>query len=80
MTDIYSLHTERDIEHQKELQLKQAEIYRLNKTNDELVAENKQLRYNIKLLLVSYLTIINLLSLIATNMCPIVLHSAIAYI
>lgn len=53
MNDIYSLHTEKDIEHRKELQIKQAEIQRLIESNDQLLEENKLIRHNMALLLVS---------------------------
>ena len=52
MDDIYSLHTERDIEHRKQLQHKELQITELNKRNEELECRNKQLSHNIALLLV----------------------------
>ena len=57
MDDIYSLHTERDIEHRKQLQHKELQIAELNKRNEELECRNKQLSHNIALLLVGYVMI-----------------------
>ena len=57
MDDIYSLHTERDIEHRKQLQHKESQITKLNKRNEELECRNKQLSHNIALLLVGYVMI-----------------------
>ena len=57
MDDIYSLHTERDIEHKKQLQHKELQITELNKRNEELECRNKQLSHNIALLLVGYVLI-----------------------
>lgn len=53
MNDIYSLHTEKDIKHRQELRGKQAEVDQLRNENQVLDKQNKQLRYNIALLLVS---------------------------
>ena len=57
MDDIYSLHTERDIEHRKQLQHKELQIMELNKRNEELECRNKQLSHNIALLLVGFVMI-----------------------
>ena len=57
MDDIYSLHTERDIEHRKQLQHKELQITELNKRNEELECRNKQLSHNIALLLVGFVMI-----------------------
>lgn len=53
MDDVYSLHTEKDIEHRTQLQHKQREIDNLNKEKYDLVLQNKQLQHNMALLLVS---------------------------
>lgn len=57
MDDIYSLHTERDIQHRKELQDKQCVIDELNQRNIELTSRNTLLSHNISLLLVSQIII-----------------------
>lgn len=52
MDDVYSLHTEKEKIHQKEVKLLNARISELEAVNEELMRDKEKLQYNLSLLLV----------------------------